>query len=186
MPNTLPKTPNSEYSPHKRTRVSIGYQLGLTPRVLAVKEDILPRSVSGIEKQYRVQKSAKSASRSGRPPKLSNRDSRRLSRLIDQDPFISPENLIAEANLTVHPRTIKRHLEKLGIKHRKALRRPKLTEIHAAKQLAFARLHVEKSLSWWKQVIFSDESSIERGCGDHQKYVWCRNVCFFMTFLFHY
>ena len=137
MPNTLLKALSSEYSPHKRTRVSIGYQLGLTPRVLAAKEDILPRSVSGIEKRYRVQKSAKSASRSERPPKLSNQDSRRLSRLIDQDPFISPENLIAGANLTVHPHTIKHHLKKLGIKYCKALRQSKLTEIHAVKWLAF-------------------------------------------------
>jgi hypothetical protein len=122
MPNTLLKALNSKYSSYKRTRVSIGYQLGLTPRVLAVKEDILSRSVFRIEKQYCIQKSAKSTSCSGRPPKLSNQNSRRLSRLIDQDSFISSENLIAEANLTVHPHIIKYHLKKLDIKHHKALR----------------------------------------------------------------
>jgi len=42
--NTTPHTPNTEYSPHKRTRITVGYQLSLTPKALWAKEGVNPTS----------------------------------------------------------------------------------------------------------------------------------------------
>ncbi|KAK7219081.1 hypothetical protein V2G26_007084 [Clonostachys chloroleuca] len=36
------------------------------------------------------------------------------------------------------------------------------------KRLQFARLHIRKPLSWWKRVIFSDETTVARGQGERQ------------------
>jgi hypothetical protein len=105
--------------------------------VLAVKENILSRSIFRIEKQYYIQKSVKNVFYFKRLLKLFNQNSRYLFRLINQDSFISSENLIAETNLTIYPHTIKYYLKKLGTKHCKVLRQLKLTKIYTAKQLAF-------------------------------------------------
>jgi transposase len=73
-----PLTGRVELSPYKRTRVALKYNLGFTARRIAFEEGVSPNSVSGIARRYAVQKSAQSSPRSGRPPKLSERDKRHI------------------------------------------------------------------------------------------------------------
>ena len=60
--------------------------------------------------------------------------------------------------------TIARILEKCGIKHWRAARRPFLTPEVAAVRLAWAKEQLEWTQQWDK-IIFSDECSVERGTG---------------------
>lgn len=176
MASQAVKTPGTEYSPHKRTRIALGAELGLTRRQLWQKEGVNPASIKGITKRYRVQKSAKSSPRSGRPRKLDERDIRHFLILIAKDPFISAEKLIADSGVTCHPRTVSRALIKRGIQHFKAIRRPKLTPEAARKRLEFARQHIGKTSSYWRRWIFADESTVARGDGDRDGWVFCRSV----------
>jgi len=175
-PSLPPEAPRKHYSPHKRARIAALQTAGISHRDIARREGVSAGSISGILKRYGVQKSAKSLQRSGRPRILTERDIRYLFRFIDQDPFITSEELREKANLACSVRTITRELIRHGIQHSKALRRPKLTPEHAAKRLEFARLHVRKPPSWWRRWIFSDESTIQRGDGEKQKWVFCRSV----------
>ena len=170
-------TPKLEYSPHKRARVAQGWQLGLSKAALWVKEGVPPNSVSGIVKRYRDQTSGRSKPRSGRPRILLERNIRVILRLINKDPFISNKTLIKEAGLTYSVRTLTRELIRRGIQYQRALRRLKLSERLAEKRLAFARLYVRKPLSWWKRLIVSDESTIARGDGARQAWVFKPKVC---------
>jgi len=173
------RTPNCEFSPHSRTRIAVGYSLGLTPRALFAKEGVVRGSLYHIVKRYEKQKSGRSLPRSGRPRKLDDRAVRKILRSIANDPFVTLKKIKVEAELDVSERTISRELIRRGIMHSRALRRPKLTEEHAAKRLAFARAYVGKPSSWWRRVVVSDESTVARGQGERQLWVFCRQVrCF--------
>lgn len=146
-PRPTPYTPNCEYSPHKRTRITLSRDLGLTRRQIAFNEAYNPASISKVVKRYRYQQSGKSLQQSSRPRVIDEHYHRRLLRYIAIDPFISSTELKENTDLGCHPRTIRRHLIREGIQHSKALRRPKLSEETTAKRLVFARLHVRRPLS---------------------------------------
>lgn len=168
-----PVTPRIEYSPHKRTRIQMKYELGISQRQIAFQEGVPKGSVSGIIKRYRQQSSAKSSPRAGRLTKLSENDKRLLFRSISKDPFISIEDLLRESQLNVSAKTLSRWLKSEGILHKHALRRPLLTPKAAKKRLQFAIEHSTKDINFWRRWIFSDETTIARGEGERQAWVHC-------------
>ncbi|KAL8357910.1 hypothetical protein RB598_002612 [Gaeumannomyces tritici] len=176
MPKRGPENPLGEYSPHKRTRIATEYELGTSRRNLAEKYDVPATSVYGIASRYRVQKSATSRPRPGRPPLLSDENVQRLIAKVKSQPFILPDELLRQCNLSCSFRTVKRALHLHGFKRRPALRRPKLTAENALLRLEFARRFVDQPLRSWKKWVFSDESTIVRGGGDRTKHVWCKDA----------
>lgn len=175
----MPQNTNKpHHSPHKRTKIVYNYLSGVSAKAVAAKYNVTPRAVYNINQRYKVQKSAKSNPRSGRPRVITERGKRHLFRLIEEDPFIQNNELLSRASLTCVTSTLTRFLRKEGIQHFRALRRPKLTPEVAAKRLAFARLHVQKPLLWWKRVIFSDETTIARGDGKRHKWVFAPIVSY--------
>lgn len=169
------------HSPHKRTKIVHQFLSGVSAKAIAAKFDLTPSAVYNVHYRYKHQQSAKSRPRSGRPPRLDERDKRHIFRLIEEDPFIKNADLLRQAGLPCCVATLTAFLKKEGIQHVKALRRPKLTPAVALKRLEFARRHVGKPLSWWKRVIFSDETTIARGEGERQKWVFCPIVCCLCT-----
>ena len=171
-----PTTPRLEYSPHKRARIVSAFNSGMTGREVAEQEGVPPATAYGIRRRYRGQISAKSSPRSGRPPALSIRDKRRIFQLIHNDPFIKNEEILRQACLECSVDTLTRFLVKEGIQHKKALQRPKLTPELASERLEFARKYLRESPSFWRNWIFLDETTIERGKGERELWVHCRNV----------
>lgn len=147
-PTMAPKTPRLEYSPHKRTRIRMMYELGYTQRRIAFEESIPLGSVSGIISRYGQQSSAKNSPRSGRPPKLSNRDKKAIFRIINQDPFISTKDLVNYMQVSLSERTIVRWLKSEGIQHQLAIQRPLLTPKAAKIHYKFALRYRDKSTSF--------------------------------------
>ncbi len=137
-------TPNKHYSPHKRTRIVTAYDLGVPPRVIAAQEGVPAGSVRGIASRYRLQKSAQSSPRSGRPPLLSEQEKRRVMRCIADYPFITTPELVQNAMLTCSTRTLSRWLKKEGLAQQTNLRQPKLTEENAAKRLKLAQDYISQ------------------------------------------
>ena len=171
-----PITPRLEHSPHKRTRILIRSSSGLSHRAIARKEGIPAGSIHGIILRYDSQISAKSQPRSGRPHSLSERDKRSLFRSINANPFITATQILLNCNLGCSVKTLTRFLKLEGIQHYRALRRPKLTPQHAEKRLQFASQYFNKPSSFWRRWIFSDETTIARGQGEKQEWVFCRQV----------
>ena len=85
--------PKKEHSPHKRGRIVALYRAGLSAREVAAQEGISHRAVYGIVSRYDKQVKGRSNPRSGRPPKLSDRDRRHIMRLIEANSFISNTEL---------------------------------------------------------------------------------------------
>jgi transposase len=171
-----PTTPKPNYSPHTRTRVVMLRNCGLPLYRIAHSEGISPGSIHGIIRRYRDQKSAQDLPRLGRPAALTDREKRIIFRCINLDPFASISQIRLSCNLQCANVTLTRFLKKNGIQHTYALRRPKLTPELAQKRLEFARKHINKPETEWQRWIFSDETTIARGQGEKQKWVFCRSV----------
>jgi transposase len=104
--NTIKK----QYSPHKRTRIVMKYDAGIKPSIIAAEEGVPVNSIRGIAKRYRVQKSATSMKRSGRPTTITERDKRVLLRIIANNPSIKNIDLLREAGLECSISTLTRYL----------------------------------------------------------------------------
>jgi len=81
-----------------------------------------------------------------------------------------------KTGLAYTPRTIRRELIRQDIQHYTALRKPKLTDQLAAKQLTFAKLYIKKPLAYWQRMVFSDESTVARSKKKKQKWVFYRKI----------
>ena len=180
MAPTTPKkkrqTPRKEYSPHTCGKVASYHESGNSYKWISERMGIPTSSIGGIVRRYRQQHKGQSLQRSGRPKALNERDERYILRLANQNPFISTFEVRKDTGFSASVTTIYCVILKTGLRHWKALRRPKLEPERAAKRLTFAKSLVNKPIEWWKGVIFSDETSIQRGCGDRQKWVWCHKV----------
>ena len=68
--------------------------------------------------------------------------------------------------------TISRILDKVGLKHWRAAKRPALTKELAQIRLKWAKEHVSWTQEQWDNIILSDECSVERGSGVRRVWVW--------------
>ena len=67
------------------------------------------------------------------------------------------------SNLTgesIHPITVRRALKKAGLKPKKRVKKPKLTQAHIKARIQFAQAHKDWTIEDWKRVLWSDETKI--------------------------
>ncbi|TKA53783.1 hypothetical protein B0A49_12853 [Cryomyces minteri] len=89
----------------------------------------------------------------------------------DRDPILIEKNV--DANVEISNETIRKILKKHYIFHWISKKRPFLTKQTAKVRLDWARVHVSWTEEQWKNIMWSDECSVERGSG--KKPVWiCR------------
>ncbi|KAJ9412597.1 hypothetical protein QL093DRAFT_2585027 [Fusarium oxysporum] len=131
------------------------YESGVRVNDIADKEGLSRHAIYGVIRRYRHQQSAKDLPRSGRLPALSDRDKTHIKILIKNDAFISYKEIKQRARLSCSSPTIRRWLQKTGIQHNLALRRPFLSE---------------ENESFWYSWWFSDEPTIDRTDGDYTKW----------------
>ena len=109
--------------------------------------------------------------RSGRPPKLTNRDKRKILRLASNK-TISRQQIKNDLNKPVSKWTIGRVLNSsphLVYKKKKA--KPKLTEQHKLNRLQWAR----ERMGWtkkWENIVWSDEKKFNLDGPDGFQYYW--------------
>ncbi|ETS77574.1 hypothetical protein PFICI_11448 [Pestalotiopsis fici W106-1] len=171
-PKKDPKRFRTHSTPRLRNRVWVRFECGMPAAEIAEKEGILESLVYGIRKRFRAQDWGVSRPGRGRRGILSDRDKRHLMVAVGRDPFISIPILRRDVVPHVSVPTVRRFLRNAGIMHRRAARRPFLTKEHARKRLQWARAMQDKSVEYWKNVLFTDESSVQRGQGQHQKWVF--------------
>lgn len=107
-----------------------------------------------------VKREGKKTPQPGRTPSISPRLSRRIAREARTRPEVYSTELTKEICPHVTPQTVRRMLRKAGLKSRVAIRKPALTRVQIANRLKFAKEHVDKPLSFWHRVLWSDESKI--------------------------
>lgn len=152
------------------------YEQGFSKTQIALAEGVPAGTVHGIATRYTQQISGMSQERPGQPQKLSDRDKRYIMRLIEADPFIKNQEILDLIDADITIRTLNRYLQSEGIQHMHALRRPKLSASAAWRRLRFAQEHIDKPISFWRKVIWSDETKVQLKMDKRQQYVYMRRV----------
>ncbi|CAB4476100.1 unnamed protein product [Rhizophagus irregularis] len=115
--------------------------------------------------------------RTGRPPKMTERDGRHLIRILKKDRKMTlqelHENFVDSTSTHVCKKTLLNYLHEQGFYSRVGVRKPLVTETNRIKRLNWAK---ERKL-WineWDSVIWSDESKFELFRGNGRRLVWRR------------
>lgn len=126
---------------------------------------IVSRSRSTIQKviqRYKNENRVENAARSGRPPKLSNKDKRRIVRMVKQNPFKSARKIADDLNnlktIQVHSETVRRAIVETGLSSRTPRKKPFISATNKKKRIGFAKEYIHWSTESWSKVLFSDES----------------------------
>jgi hypothetical protein len=113
--------------------------------------------------------------RSGRRRVLSPRDEHTLVRKVQINPITTAKDLVKmleETGTKVSLSTVKQVLYRHNLKGRSTRKKPLLQNHHKKARLRFATAHEDKDLTFWRNVLWSDETKIELfGHNDH-RYVW--------------
>ena len=103
--------------------------------------------------------------RSGRPEIPTKLQKRAILQAVRKDRQLTHEEVRRQHTPNVSLITIRRLLGEHNLRKWLAKKRPKLTEQHAAKRLAWAREYRSFTVHDWEGVIFSDECSVEKSTG---------------------
>ena len=118
--------------------------------------------------------------RSGRPSLTTEREDRCLTRLVKENRRSSAKTLAKQwsANIskTVSERTTRRRLKSSGYNGRQARKKPFISTKNQKKRIQWAKEMVKKTMTFWKQVVFTDESKIKISGSDGRVFVWRKST----------
>lgn len=156
------------------------WKRGKSLRLIAETVNRRHSSIQKVIMNYKSTGLLTSKPRSGRPSALSIRESRFIIRSVKINPRLSASQIaksVAERfQKNVSLTTIRRELKKHNYHGRVARKKPFISRVNRAKRMAFAKEHLNKTLDFWKKVIYSDESKFCIFGIKGRKYVW-RKPC---------
>lgn len=128
--------------------------------------------------RYKKTGSAHPVERPGRPPMLTDRDIRALSRITLNDREATLQEIREEVKgsigITLSRNTTRKYLNSIGWQSCLKCKKPFITDIHAKKRLDWCREHIKWPSDEWRYVIFSDESRFSLDGADGGDRVWRR------------
>lgn len=164
-------TPNRQYNPSQRALLIGALSVGATPYRIQKQYRVPESSVRYINSRFILHPNG-AAPRTGRPPKLSERDRRKVVRIARRNPTITYRQLAKDAGVSLSHDTLYRLLKEEGITNWVCKRRPLLTPEVAGKRYAWALEHQNWTYEDWLKVIWSDECSVERGSGKRRQWAF--------------
>lgn len=131
------------------------YGAGESPTEIARYLQLQRRTVSAV-----ISRNGNKNPKSGRPPKVSPQLGRRVAREIRKNPGISSRSIVERLGLQITARTVRNCARAMGYQSYAASKKPALNKRQRDTRLKFARAHAHKPLSYWRKVLWSDESKI--------------------------
>jgi transposase len=146
---------------------------GYSTRQIASRLDISNATVSRIRSRQDLDSPLPSP---GRPSRLTSRDIAHGVRLIESgqvDTAVQLTKVLGDiTNSNIHPSTTRRALKSAGLKAITKPKKPRLLKRHIKARYEFAQRHQHWTVEDWKQVIWSDETKINRLGSDGRSWVW--------------
>jgi transposase len=119
------------------------------------------RTCQRVMRRYEERGTVEDRPHTGRPPKVNQRESRRIRRTALQNRRFSARELAIDVkkycSVSLCKQTVLNILCKYGLQRRVAARRPLLTRRMRRQRYEWAKTHSKWSLRRWQRVFFSDE-----------------------------
>ena len=117
----------------------------------------------------------KSGKKTGRPPKTTPKEDRKIVRMSMVDRFKTAAEIAREVKLeqdqTVSRSTVTRRLKRVGLEARAPASKPLISKKNQKLRLQFAQAHIIWTEEQWSRVHFSDESKFNVIGSDGKTYV---------------
>ena len=141
------------------------------------KKVLLPRStIQYIVKRYKETKCIANLAGRGRKRKTAPIVDRAIQRKIKVDRRKSASSvkmeIERELNVIVHTNTVRNRLYEIGLRGRVARKKPFVNKVNRGKRLVYAKTMMKKPFTYWKQVIWSDESKFQLFTSNGKVMVW--------------
>jgi transposase len=160
----------------KRVQVMTLKNEGLSNKEISRRTGLSVRGIQKIIKRTKETNSFKEKPRTGRPPKLSEREKRFLVKILKKKEATTASGISKVLktfhNIQVSRKTVARTLKSFGFSSRIKKKKPKLTEKHKKSRLDWAKKHESWTSEEWKNVIWSDESKFNLLNSDGKEYYW--------------
>jgi transposase len=160
--------------PTKTTNLAIKLlQDGQSTREVAKTLNISKSAAANI---YKDNRENMPVNKGGRPRKISDQTVQHLKVGLKRGQFRTAVQAHKEAvKLLKDPisvKTVRRRLKEAGLIAKKVVKRPAPKKQHVKGRLQFMRKYGEWTVEDWANVVFSDESKINRICSDGIRWVW--------------
>jgi hypothetical protein len=182
-PRSVNRVSKTDTSPYTRGQAVGMTRAGVKPGAIMSALNLTRGALRSTLEFKDVRPHGKSLPKSGRPIETSEADERKLLRHVRLNPKDTYEQVREACGLSIHRDAIKRILSRHGIINWRARRRPFLTEVNAAKRLAWCLKWRHITVEEWGLICWSDECSVERGRGKRDEWVfrtanqlWDRNM----------
>jgi len=160
----------------KRIQVMTLKNQGVSNKEVAQITGLSVRGIQKIKNTVNHTHSFKDKPRTGRPPKLTERNKRTTVRLMkkkDASTATAVSKVLKTShNVNVSRQTVSRAFKSFGFSCRIKKKKPKLTEKHKKTRLAWAKKHETWTSDDWRKVIWSDESKFNLLNSDGKEYCW--------------
>lgn len=147
---------------------------GLSYRQISKKFEVSFSAVHKLWKKYQERGSVTDKPGRGRHRLTTPRQDARIVREARSNPRITSRAIKERLSLDIAPRTIRLRLEQEGLKNKFAVRRPHISKRNKIKRLEFAKKYVNEPISFWKNVLWSDESKFEIFGTKQRQRVWVK------------
>lgn len=148
------------------------HEKGLSLRKIAEKYSISKTCVDKVCKKFAATQQIGNLPGRGRKRATTKREDTLIVRQTKFKPDISSVEIKDQLNLNVSTKTIRRRLHENNLKSRVSIKKPMITAKNKKKRLEFAKNHIDKPISFWKNVIWSDESKFELVGKKRRRKIW--------------
>jgi transposase len=131
-----------------------------------------PTTIRRFIAKYRNTGKIENLPRSGRPPLLNNQEKEVLSQKAKNERHKPLHEIVNDLGFNCSLATASRALHDSGIRSYIAAKKPFVSENHAKARVVWCEKNQNQVPYYWRQVIFSDETSVEIGKQSRQVKVW--------------
>lgn len=148
----------------------------LSFREMEIQTGISRSTIESVVKKFKKFGSVVDLPGRGRKRKTSKTDDRAILLAVKSDRKISAvqvaRRLRESANVNITAQTVRNRLHESNFNSRIARKKPFLHKRHIDARLKFAQAHISKPISFWKKILWSDESKFNLQSSDGPTKVW--------------
>ena len=165
-----------EWSQAQRNLVIDLFKQGKTFRSINKATGMALGTISDLIKKYNMFGYVQNQPRFGAKRKTTSRIDRQIVKMVQKNRFLSAPKVSSllekDFGLKVSSCTIRNRLKESGFKARVPRKKPFLSKIHRKRRLVFAKKYVNMPVSFWRKVLWTDESKFNLVKSDGAQKVW--------------